>query len=121
VINVKRDVPIALIALRRGPAASMATAPRTSSAELSGPGSVKSGLRSSATAGRRPRSCLRARQGRAGQRGALGPDAPLLSAILQVPDTCFGGDARLLDRQAQRWLHRRRWLSAQPLLAGPLH
>jgi hypothetical protein len=97
-----------------------ATAPGASSAELSGPGSVKNGLRSSATAGRRLRRCLGARQGRAGRRGALGPDTPLLSAILRVSDACFGGEAWLPDGRVQRWLDRPRWLSGQPLLTAVL-
>jgi len=40
-----------------------------------------------------------ARQGRT--------DLPNLRPILQVSETCFGGDPRLFDRRVQRWLHRR--------------
>ena len=36
----------------------------------------------------------------------------------QVSETCFGGDARLLDGRVQRWLHRRRWLSGTAALGG---
>lgn len=38
--------------------------------------------------------------------------------IPQVSGTCFGGDARLRDGRVQQWLHRSRWLPAQPLLAA---
>lgn len=43
------------------------------------------------------------RQGRA--------DLPNLRQILQVSETCFGGDPRQFDRRVQRWPHRRRQLS----------
>ena len=36
----------------------------------------------------------------------------------RVSETCFGGDARLLDGRVQRWLHRCRWLPGIAPLGG---
>ncbi len=43
---------------------------------------------------------------------------PNLRQILQVSETCFGGDPRLFDRRVQRWLGRRRELSGITVLGG---
>ncbi len=45
-------------------------------------------------------------------------DLPNLRQILQVSETCFGGDPRLFDRRVQRWLHRLRQLSGLAMLGG---
>ena len=47
-------------------------------------------------------------------------DLPNRRPILQVSEACFGGDAQLLDGRVQRWLHHRRRLWEQPLLAAIL-
>src|SRR5437016_9974814 len=56
--------------------------------------------------------CWRGRQGRT--------DLPKVKQILQVSETCFGGDPRQFDKRVQRWLHRHRQLSGIAVLGDSL-